>query len=137
VVARYSTDLSVVNPAKLALARLAEARRDYAQANTIYQELVRGESYSSWAEEAMIRKAALEKEHPELAMMPPATQPKLPMPMTFNTNRPIPRTNVVRPSLSATNVAKPPTVKLLSATNPPALSPKPAPPTAPPPKPSP
>ena len=65
VVARYGTSAAATQ-AKLALAGLNEGRKDFTQALRLYGELTGTTAQTAWSMEAMQRREALLREHPEL-----------------------------------------------------------------------
>ncbi|HON08302.1 MAG TPA: tetratricopeptide repeat protein [Verrucomicrobiota bacterium] len=67
VTTRYSTDPSVLIPARMAYGRLMEKQGKYDAAYGAYADIIRSDAYTTWAQEAMYRIQALEKKHPELA----------------------------------------------------------------------
>jgi predicted negative regulator of RcsB-dependent stress response len=67
VIQEYPTDVEIVSPAKLTLARLNEAENKPDQALAYYAELARNaNSYDPWAAEARERAVLLLARHPEL-----------------------------------------------------------------------
>ncbi|HKS35634.1 MAG TPA: tetratricopeptide repeat protein [Verrucomicrobiae bacterium] len=94
VAARYPNS-AVAGQAKLALARLYEAKNEPAQAIRIYEELTRPNAPSVWASEAARHRDDLLSRHPELVKTneppPAATAPALTAPGTI-------------PPLTATNL---------------------------------
>ncbi len=66
ITTRYSTDPSVLIPAKMAYGRLMEKQGKYEVAYSAYNDIMRSGAYTTWAQEAMYRLQALEKKHPEL-----------------------------------------------------------------------
>jgi tetratricopeptide (TPR) repeat protein len=80
VVTRYG-NAPVANQAKLALARLYDARNDSAQALKLYDELSRPTAQSAWGPEASMYREQLLQRHPELARtnLPPAAVPSTPL----------------------------------------------------------
>ncbi len=72
IITTYPTEMSVVSPAKLTLARLFEDLNQPQQALTYYVELARTltqNPYDLWAAEARERAALLVSKHPELLQM--------------------------------------------------------------------
>jgi predicted negative regulator of RcsB-dependent stress response len=69
IILMYPTEMSIVSPAKLTLARLYEESNQLQQAITYYVELARGLSQNPndpWAAEARERAQLLASKHPEL-----------------------------------------------------------------------
>jgi tetratricopeptide (TPR) repeat protein len=73
IITRYSTEPYVLIPAKMAYARLMEKQGKFDLAYNAYNDVIRNDIYSSWAQEAMNRMHLLEKAHPEL-LKPKVTQ---------------------------------------------------------------
>jgi hypothetical protein len=74
VVNRFTGSV-VVAPARLVLARLYEARNDFASALRIYDELTRPNAQSGWSSEAAMRREQLLSKHPELVKTNALSQP--------------------------------------------------------------
>jgi predicted negative regulator of RcsB-dependent stress response len=94
VVNRFAGTI-VVAQARLGLARLYEARNDFAPALRIYDELTRGGAQSGWSSEAAMRREQLLSKHPEL------TKTNAPLSSVTVSNPP----SATLPQLLATNQA--------------------------------
>jgi tetratricopeptide (TPR) repeat protein len=98
VITRYSTEPYVFIPAKMAYARLMEKQGKFDLAYSAYNDVIRTDIYSSWAQEAMNKMHLLEKAHPELA------KPKVTQAQTINlTNLVNAATNKTASVTSTTN----------------------------------
>ncbi|MCX7872339.1 MAG: tetratricopeptide repeat protein [Verrucomicrobiae bacterium] len=104
VITRHSTEPYVLIPAKMAYARLVEKQGKFDIAYNYYNDVIKADVYTSWAQEAMNKMHLLEKAHPELA------KPKVQQQQTVTiTNLANLATN--KPAVTATN-AKAPTTNL-------------------------
>lgn len=66
VITRHSTEPYVFIPAKMAYARLMEKQGKFDLAYGAYNDVLKADIYTTWAQEAMNRMHQLEKSHPDL-----------------------------------------------------------------------
>lgn len=92
ITTRYSTEPAVLIPAKMAYGRLMEKQGKFDLAYNSYNDVVRADVYTSWAQDAMTRLQALEKQHPELVKA--RIQQQQQQQQNFQTNLVMLKTNV-------------------------------------------
>ncbi|MGC9035158.1 MAG: tetratricopeptide repeat protein [Verrucomicrobiia bacterium] len=117
VTIRYSTETSVLIPAKIAYARLMEKQGKFDLAHSAYNDILRADMFSSWAQEAMSRVQSLEKQHPELVQAR-IQQQQQQMPQALKTNVVTTKTNlVVNKTANSTTITKHTNITLTVKTN--------------------
>jgi tetratricopeptide (TPR) repeat protein len=114
IISIYPTEMNIVAPAKLTLARLYEESNQLQQAFTYYAELARTLSQNPndpWASEARERAQLLAAKHPELMKAMAGTTPSAPQNAPFNSDSlEAPDVKPAKaPVTRATNAAKPST----------------------------
>ena len=111
---RHSSE-NVVPQAKFALARLYEAQNKPEQAKALFEDVARGDAYSSIGSEAGMRLEELKIKYPQLAAPPPGPAPIVPpVAPTIVTNIAIVDTNTLTIS---TNPVTPASNPVMPATN--------------------
>ena len=85
-VARQYAKTSMEYQAKLALARLHESRKEFADALRLYDELVRPTAQSVWSSDAGMRRETLLLAHPELVTTNQLAEASVATPLSVKTN---------------------------------------------------